>query len=231
MPTLVADKSAGLVIANTVLAALVRRERTGEGSDITIAMTEVMRAYLLVEHGANAIPNRHSGPAGYPRILNPDRRPHPTADGMISVLPYDEHHYETLFRLGGREDLLDDPRLATQRSRIENGPSLYQDVAGVLKQRTSAEWLASARRRRHPRERGRRTRRPRRRPAPGRSPACGPLPGDAATHRRCCDDRHRAPTGAAPGRTQPRGARRDRLLRRQEIDGLERDGVLFTGTA
>ncbi len=142
MPTLVADKSAGLVIANTVLAALVRRERTGEGSDITVAMTEVMRAYLLVEHGANAIPEPPRGPAGYPRILNPDRRPHPTADGMISVLPYDEHHYETLFRLGGREDLLDDPRLATRRSRIENGPSLYQDVAGVLKQRTSAEWLA-----------------------------------------------------------------------------------------
>lgn len=141
MPTLVVDKSAGLVIANAVLAALVQRERTGEGSDITVAMTEVMRAYLLVEHGAAAIPEPARGPAGYPRILNPDRRPHPTADGMISVLPYDEHHYEILFRLGGREDLLDDPRLATRRSRIENGPSLYQDVAEVLRQRTSAEWL------------------------------------------------------------------------------------------
>jgi crotonobetainyl-CoA:carnitine CoA-transferase CaiB-like acyl-CoA transferase len=142
LPTLVADKSAGLVIANSVLAALVRRERTGEGSDLTVAMTEVMRAYILVEHGAGAILEPPRGPAGYPRILNPDRRPHPTADGMISVLPYDEHHYETLFRLGGREDLLDDPRLATRRSRIENGPSLYQDVAAVLQQRTTEEWLA-----------------------------------------------------------------------------------------
>ena len=141
MPTLIADKSAGLVIANAVLAALVRRERTGEGSDLTIAMTEVMRAYLLVEHGANAIAEPPLGPAGYPRILNPDRRPHPTADGMISVLPYDEHHYETIFRLGGREDLLDDPRIATRRSRIENGPSLYQEVAAILQQRSTAEWL------------------------------------------------------------------------------------------
>ena len=39
------------------------------------------------------------------------------------------------------EDLLDDPRLATRRARIENGPSLYQDVAEVLRQRTTAEWL------------------------------------------------------------------------------------------
>lgn len=141
MPTLVADKSAGLVIAANVLAALVQRERTGEGSDITIAMTEVMRAFLLVEHGANAIPEPPLGPAGYPRILNPDRRPHPTADGMISVLPYDEHHYETLFRLGDREDLLVDPRIATRRARIENGPSLYQDVAAILLRRPTAEWL------------------------------------------------------------------------------------------
>ncbi len=141
MPTLVADKSAGLVIANVVLAALVRRERTGEGADLTIAMTEVMRAYLLVEHGADAIAEPPLGAPGYPRILNPDRRPHPTSDGMISVLPYDEHHYDTIFRLGDREDLLDDPRLATRRSRIENGPSLYQEVAAILRQRTTAEWL------------------------------------------------------------------------------------------
>ncbi len=142
IPTLIADKSAGLVIANAVLAALVHRERTGEGSDLTVAMTEVMRAYLLVEHGANAIAEPPLGSAGYSRILNPDRRPHPTADGMISVLPYDEHHYETIFRLGGREDLLDDPRIATRRSRIENGPSLYQEVAAILRGRTTAEWLA-----------------------------------------------------------------------------------------
>lgn len=141
IPTLIADKSAGLVIANAVLAALVRRERTGEGSDITIAMTEVMRAYLLVEHGVGAVLEPPQGPTGYPRILNPDRRPHPTADGMISVLPYDQHHYETLFRLGGRDDLITDPRVATRRSRIENGPSLYQEVAAILMQRTTAEWI------------------------------------------------------------------------------------------
>ncbi len=141
IPTLIVDKSAGLVIANMVLAALVRRERTGEGSDITVAMTEVMRAYLLVEHGVGAVLEPPQGPTGYPRILNPDRRPHPTADGMISVLPYDQHHYETLFRLGGREDLITDPRVATRRSRIENGPSLYREVAAILVQRTTAEWL------------------------------------------------------------------------------------------
>lgn len=140
VPTLVADKTAGLVIATTVLAALVQRERTGQGSDITIAMTEVMRAYLLVEHGADAIPEPPLGDAGYARILNAGRRPHPTADGLVSALPYEDEHYRALFTIAGREDLLDE-RVATRRARIANGASLYADVAAILKERGTAEWI------------------------------------------------------------------------------------------
>lgn len=141
LPTLVADKTAGLVIANAVSAALFRRERTGLGSEITIAMSEVMRAWILAEHGAAAIPEPPLGSSGYPRILNPQRRPQPTADGHINVLPYEQHHYEALFRLGGRDDLLDDERISSRRARLANGGSLYADVAEILLQRGTDEWL------------------------------------------------------------------------------------------
>ncbi len=141
MPTLVADKAAGLVIANTISTALFQRARTGEGADITIAMTEVMRAFVLVEHGAAAVPEPPLGGAGYPRILNPERRPQQTADGLINVLPYERHHYEALFRLGGRDDLLDDARIATRAARLASGASLYRDVAAIMVQRTTDEWM------------------------------------------------------------------------------------------
>lgn len=141
MPTLVADKSAGLVIANAIAVALFHRARTGEGSETTIAMTEVMRSYLLVEHGASAIPEPPLGAAGYARILTPERRPHATADGMVHVLPYDQRHYETIFRLGGRDDLIGDPRILTRRSRMEHGGELYREVASILLQRTTDEWM------------------------------------------------------------------------------------------
>jgi crotonobetainyl-CoA:carnitine CoA-transferase CaiB-like acyl-CoA transferase len=142
LPTLVADKTAGLVIANAIASALFRRERTGEGSEIQVAMSEVMRAFVLAEHGAAAIPEPPLGPSGYPRILNPQRRPQRTADGLISVLPYEQHHYEALFRLGGRGDLLDDERIRSRAARIANGEALYREVADILRQRTTGEWLA-----------------------------------------------------------------------------------------
>ena len=141
LPTLVADKVSGLTIANSVMAALFHRERTGEGQFIEIPMIDVMRSFVLVEHGAGAIPEPRLDTAGYRRILTPERRPQRTADGWINVLPYTDTHYHALFRAGDREDLLDDPRIATRQTRIENSDSLYAEVAVILATRTTDEWL------------------------------------------------------------------------------------------
>jgi crotonobetainyl-CoA:carnitine CoA-transferase CaiB-like acyl-CoA transferase len=142
VPTLVADKVAGMTIAYAVLAALVHRERTGEGQSIEVPMIDVMRSFILVEHGAGAIPVPPVDRAGYRRILTLERRPQATADGWINVLPYTLENYHALFRAGDREDLLDDPRVTTRESRVANSDSLYRDVASILRHRTTAEWLA-----------------------------------------------------------------------------------------
>ncbi|MEM7285546.1 MAG: CoA transferase, partial [Actinomycetota bacterium] len=109
-PTLVADKVSGMTIANAVLAALVHRGVSGEGQFIEIPMIDAMRSFVLVEHGAGAISEPPVAPAGYPRILTPQRRPQQTSDGWINVLPYDKAHYNALFGEGGRPDLVDDER-------------------------------------------------------------------------------------------------------------------------
>ncbi len=142
VPTLVADKVCGMAIANAVLAALYHRSVSGHGQHIEIPMIDIMTSFMLVEHGAAAIPEPKLGPAGYARILTDQRRPQPTADGFINILPYDRRHYVALFAAGGRNDLVDDPRFATGATRIANSDTLYRDVASILPQRTTTEWLA-----------------------------------------------------------------------------------------
>jgi crotonobetainyl-CoA:carnitine CoA-transferase CaiB-like acyl-CoA transferase len=142
MPTLVADKVSGLTIANAVLAALLHRASTGEGQHIEIPMFEVMRAFMLTEHGAGAIAEPPQSEPGYPRILTPQRRPQPTIDGWINVLPYERGHYEVLFIEGGRADVDGDQRFRTRAGRFANSDSLYRDVAEILATRTTGEWLA-----------------------------------------------------------------------------------------
>ena len=140
-PSLVADKVCGLTIANAVIAALYHRSRTGHGQCIEVPMVNVMRAFVLTEHGAGAIPEPPMADAGYARILTPERKPQPTADGWINILPYDHAHYVALFEAGGRPDLATDERFATPLERIMHSDSLYRDVASVLGRRTTAEWL------------------------------------------------------------------------------------------
>ena len=55
MPTLLADKVSGLVLAYSIMAALFHRARTGEGQQVEVPMADAMLAFLLVEHGSGAI--------------------------------------------------------------------------------------------------------------------------------------------------------------------------------
>ncbi len=140
-PTILGDKVSGMAMAQAITAALFHRLRTGSGADLTMAMTDVLRSFVLVEHGAGGIPLPPVAGAGYSRVLDAGRRPQATSDGFISVLAYERHHYEALFRVAGRDDLADDPRLATRASRLEHSPELYVEVASVLAERTTDEWM------------------------------------------------------------------------------------------
>ena len=140
-PFLVADKVAGLTVTQAILAALFHRERTGEGQFVEVAMVDALRSFNLVEHGCAAVPEPALGPAGYPRIVTPDRRPFRTTDGWIAVLPYSTSNYQDVFREGGRDDLLDDVRIRSARSRMAHAGELYAIVAEVVALRSTSFWV------------------------------------------------------------------------------------------
>lgn len=150
MPTIFADKVCGLVMAQAITAALLEHARTGRGRHVEVPMNQAMSAFMLVEHGAGAISEPPvlppSGVAtGYPRVLSPDRRPHPTSDGWVHLLPYRPEHYASLFGEAGLEGAATDPRYRDLRSTIANSDSLYRDVRRVTPMRTTQEWLTYCR--------------------------------------------------------------------------------------
>src|SRR5271166_834880 len=141
VPTLVGDKTVGLTMVYAVMAALLQRGRTGEGQAVEVPMLETMTAFVMAEHMGGLTFDPPLGPPGYSRMLAPDRRPHRTADGHICILPYSDRHWRDFFRVAGRPELADDPRLADAQSRSRHVAELYALIAECVRGDTTAHWL------------------------------------------------------------------------------------------
>ncbi|MDX2155306.1 MAG: CoA transferase [Hyphomicrobiaceae bacterium] len=142
LPSLIVDKTTGLHLGMAILAALLHRERTGEGQKVEVPMLEVATGFWLVEHlfEYTYVPPR--GTMGYKRVLSADRRPYRTMDGYICALPYNEKHYRAFADEIGRPELMSDPRFASMQARSNNQQAIQAIISEVMPTRTTVEWLA-----------------------------------------------------------------------------------------
>ncbi|WP_354673633.1 CaiB/BaiF CoA transferase family protein [Cupriavidus alkaliphilus] len=147
-PTIAADKTSGLVAALSVCAALAGRARrhaegsAGNGTLVEVPMFESMVAFNLVEHfyGRHFEPPR--GPAGYPRVLAPLRRPYRSADGHVCMMPYTDAHWRDFFHAAGRPELAADARFADIAARTEHIETLYELTGEIVQGHSTAHWAA-----------------------------------------------------------------------------------------
>jgi formyl-CoA transferase len=142
VPTLVADKTAGMAVVNAVLAALFHRERTGRGQYVEVPMFETMVAFTLAEHLGGLTFDPAPAQAGYARLLAGGRRPAPTRDGTIAILPYTADHWIAFFRSAGRADLAQKYGIRDRQARNAHVVAMYREMAAITRQKTTAEWLS-----------------------------------------------------------------------------------------
>ncbi|WP_119419483.1 CaiB/BaiF CoA transferase family protein [Desertibaculum subflavum] len=140
-PTIIADKSVGLAFGNAILAALLHRQRSGQGQQVEVPMFETMVGYIMVEHLWTKTTDPVDGKAGYPRVLAPSRKPYRTKDGWIGILPYSDAQWRRLAELIGRPGLLEEPEFRTLADRTRNVNELYGILERGVAGRTTREWL------------------------------------------------------------------------------------------
>jgi crotonobetainyl-CoA:carnitine CoA-transferase CaiB-like acyl-CoA transferase len=142
VPTILADKTTAMAVVSAVLAALFHRERTGAGQEIEVPMFETMVGFTMSEHLFGHVFDPPEGPIGYTRLLTRERRPYPTKDGYLAVLPYLDEHWRAFCERAERPDLAADPRFVTLRARSQHIEDVYAETARVMATRTTAEWIA-----------------------------------------------------------------------------------------
>ena len=100
-----------------------------------------MASFVLVENICGHAFDPPIGPAIYDRLTTPARKPYRTRDGYLSVIVYTDRQCRAFLQAAGRDDLYDDPRLASFASRSGNVEFLYQLIEATLLTRSSAEWI------------------------------------------------------------------------------------------
>jgi crotonobetainyl-CoA:carnitine CoA-transferase CaiB-like acyl-CoA transferase len=142
LPTLAADKVAGLFMFQAVTAALFHRERTGEGQFVEAPMYECLTSFMMVEQMFNHVYDPPTGGMGYPRVINPFRKPFKTKDGYIGLLPYTDRQWDAFFEAAGFGAAVStDPRFSTMGERNKHIRELYGLVEAAAASKTTQEWL------------------------------------------------------------------------------------------
>jgi crotonobetainyl-CoA:carnitine CoA-transferase CaiB-like acyl-CoA transferase len=143
LPSLIADKVSGHFMTQAILAALFHRERTGEGQFVETPMFECMTSFHLAEHMFGQVYDPPTGQWSYNRVANAERRPFPTKDGYIGLLPYTDEQWVQFFEAAGwGERFTADPRFKDQPSRVQHLSELYSLAGEASQALTTAEWLA-----------------------------------------------------------------------------------------
>jgi crotonobetainyl-CoA:carnitine CoA-transferase CaiB-like acyl-CoA transferase len=139
-PVNLADRLTGLHAVYAVTAALFHRERAGRGQSVEVPMFESVAHFVLGDHIAGYSYEPPIAEAGYARLLA--RRPYRTSDGYLCVLVYNDKQWRSFLAAIGRDNLMCDPRFATQANRARHVSEIYAFLREVFVTRTSAQWIS-----------------------------------------------------------------------------------------
>jgi formyl-CoA transferase len=137
----IADLCAGLYLAHGVMAALIERERSGEGQWVQTSLLEAMIAMLDFQATRWLIGGEVPPQAGNDHPTSFPTGVFPASDGVVNVGSSGERMFRDFLRVVGADELAEDPRFATARARAVNRAELRALVEDKMRRFTRAELI------------------------------------------------------------------------------------------
>ncbi len=139
----VADIVTGMFAANGIVLALYTRQTTNRGQHVDVGMLDSIAALLTYQAGIafatgrspERMGNRHPSIAPYDTFA--------AKDGTIVLAVGNDEQWQRFCRVAGLFEAAGDARFTTNESRVRHCGALTAIVAGVMRQRTRAEWTTA----------------------------------------------------------------------------------------
>jgi formyl-CoA transferase len=137
----VADLFTGMYTANAICATLFRREKTGEGATIDMALFDTQLA-MLANQASNALvsgkdPVRQG--VGHPNIV--PYQVFNASDQPIIIAVGNDRQFARLAAIVGHPEWAEDPAFATNAARVAARERLVPMIGEIIATRPAAAWL------------------------------------------------------------------------------------------
>jgi crotonobetainyl-CoA:carnitine CoA-transferase CaiB-like acyl-CoA transferase len=142
----IGDLAAGAYTMIGILAALEARHQTGKGQYIDVGMLDCQVAMLCYQAAYFLASGKVPGPQGRAHESIPTYRSFTAGDGLDFVICANtDRMWRSLAEVIGRNDLRDDPRLATREGRYDNRNEIWEVLEAAFKARKADEWVEALR--------------------------------------------------------------------------------------
>jgi formyl-CoA transferase len=148
----ICDFMAGIHLYGAITTALLRRERTGQGSTVEVSMMEAIYPALASnlgthqagDHSLKRTGNRHGGMGLAPYNV------YPTRDGYVAIITSNEKHWDAVVEALGLQELATQPDFLTREGRARNMDALDSEISKVTRGFSQEELIIRLRKARAP---------------------------------------------------------------------------------
>ena len=137
----ITDITAGLLASSGILAALVHREKTGEGQKVDTSLFEAGIVHTYWQSAIAGATGQSPGPLGSAHPLTAPYQAFKTKDKWITVGASNQNTWLMLLKAINRQDLQEDEKFSSNLNRKENINELVDILNSELIKKTSDEWL------------------------------------------------------------------------------------------
>jgi len=137
----VADLFTGMYTAVAIVSALYRREKTGEGAYIDMALFDTQLA-MLANQASNALISGNDPPRQgntHPNIV--PYQPFDAADQPIIIAVGNDGQFARLAAICGHPEWASDEHFATNAARVEHREAIVGAVADCIAKKPAQRWL------------------------------------------------------------------------------------------
>jgi crotonobetainyl-CoA:carnitine CoA-transferase CaiB-like acyl-CoA transferase len=138
----VADTTGGMTAAFALVAALLKRERTGEGELVDVSMLESTVCAMGWAVSNWLVAGVAARPMGNENMTASPSGAFATADGLLNIAANEQGQFEALCDLIERPALKHDPRFAEREERKTRRFELKAELEAALVTRSAKDWAA-----------------------------------------------------------------------------------------